>query len=264
MVIEQSRVEEDPYAILLDDTTAIISGLTFRGEPAEVVAMSGAPTLENLAFEQTGVAFDGSTTSARGSSIIVNRGSTATVRANVIDRGGPIGVFDGSSPTIEQNTLTGGPHIWGRNAGDGTVIRANTITDTVIRAIGFFEGTGAVTVDRNIISNPGEDGITVSTGSLTITGNTVMGASGHGIYAAAGVDVSVAGNQLEGNGTGVLIAAGSARGNTLKENTVGISAGGPTEVVNNGIMDGGTGVVAYEGSSTNSRTTRSPAPSGAW
>jgi parallel beta-helix repeat protein len=250
MLIEQDGNEEDPYAILLDDTSTTLSGITFRGERSQVVASGGAPTLEGLAFEGTGIAFDGTIApSARYNSIVVNGGSTATVRNNVLTAGGPIGVFDQSSPIIEQNTLIGGPHIWGRNIADGAVFRGNTVTDAIVHGIGVFDGTGAVTIEANVISNPGAEGITAWVGTLEITDNRISG-GGYGISTEPGADARIEGNRLTDNRIAIALGKGWARGNSLSGNDVGVSLGGTAEASGNEIVDGVTGIAAMSGSPT--------------
>ena len=89
------------------------------------------PTLEDLTFEGVGHAYTGGT-SFLGSSLVINGGSTATVRRNTLRDGGPIGIFDLSVPLVEGNTLTDGPHIFGF---PGTVPSywSNSISGTNVR-----------------------------------------------------------------------------------------------------------------------------------
>jgi hypothetical protein len=248
---EATYSEEDPYAILLQDTTATLSGLTFRGEPAEIIAAGGAPVLEDLLFDATGFPYDGSTTSARGSSIVINGGSTATVQRNTLTGGGPIGVFDMSEPLISGNTLIGGPHIWG-DYGDGAVIRDNTIEGALQRAIGLFAPTSP-TIAGNTITDPGTVGIDVWAGSPTIEGNTISGAP-RAAVAVGGGEPTITNNQLLDNAMAISWSgtpAGLIGDNTVSGGRVGIFIGAGSPAVRDNTVTGveGRGITVGFGAS---------------
>ncbi len=146
----------DPYALLLIDADATISGLTFTGLGSEVIARWRiAHARADSVFDEVGWSFDGSDTSPNGSSVVITNGGSATVRGNVIRGGGPIALFGGANATISSNTLAGGPHIYLANHGPATVIIGNTIEDTHRWAIGAFYTDGDVVIEDNIISRPG-------------------------------------------------------------------------------------------------------------
>jgi nitrous oxidase accessory protein NosD len=222
--IEEGGFYEDPYAFLLQDTDATVSGLTFRGQPSAVIASGGAPTLENLVFDRTGYTFDGSTTSPAGNSITINRGAAAVVRDNAITGGGPIGVFDGSEPLIERNRLSDGPHIFGFGFGDGAVIRNNTVEGVLVRGVGVFQTPTALVIEGNTIIDPPLHGIDVQVGSPTVRGNTVSGAGSAGI--STSTSSSLLENRLTDNQTGVIVTAseGQVSGNVIRGGTFGIMA----------------------------------------
>ena len=246
--IEDGGFYKDPYAILLQDTDAGLSDLTFRGEPSEVIASGGAPTLEHLVFDETGYAYDGSTTSPAGSSIVINRGSAATVRGNTITGGGPIGVFDGSEPLVDGNTLSGGPHIFGFGFGDGAVISNNTIEGALVRGIGTFNDSGSFLIEGNTIIGGGPSvsgsagrtnhGIDIEAGSPTVRGNTVTGA-GAGIYVSAG-GTSVDSNELSGNETGIMFhtGEGTVSDNVVRGGQSGITIGAGDALVTGNDVEG--------------------------
>ena len=270
-VIQGEGGEQDPYAILLQDTTATLSGLTFRGEPAEVIASGGAPVLEDLLFDATGFPYDGSTTSARGSSIVINGGSTATVQRNTLIGGGPIGVFDMSEPLISENTLIGGPHMWG-GYGDGAVIRDNTIEGALQRAIGMFDAASP-TIAGNTITDPGTVGIDVWTGSPTIDGNTISGAAVAAVSVGSGgttitnnqlLDNAMAirwggsptgvigDNRVSGGKAGIVIDLGSpeVRGNTVtgvEERGIDVGSGASPTLTGNRSCENGVNLFVAEG-----------------
>jgi nitrous oxidase accessory protein len=227
--IEDGGFYEDPYALLLQRTDATVSGLTFRGQPSEVIASGGAPTLENLVFDRTGYAYDGSTASPAGCSIVVNRGSAAVVRANTITGGGPIGVFDGSEPLIEGNWLSEGPHIFGFGFGDGAVIRENTVEGVLVRGVGVFHTPAALLIEGNTILDAPGYGIEIQVGSPTARGNIVSGAGTAGISASASGS-NLLDNRLSDNPTGILFTAreGQVTGNVVRGGLTGIMVSAAT------------------------------------
>jgi len=217
----ETSTQEDPYAILLRDSNATLSGLTFEGEPSEVFASGGSPTLEHLRFIGTGYPYDGSTTLPGGSSIVVNNGSTATIRDNTITSGGPIGVFDGSEPLIEGNTLSGGPHIWG-GFGDGAVIRGNIIEGAFVRAIGSFDDSSPL-FEGNVISGT-QTGIDSWAGSPTVRGNRIEGSGLMAIQVLKTGQPVIAENTLVDNATAISWSAetGAIEGNNVTGGRAGI------------------------------------------
>jgi parallel beta-helix repeat protein len=246
-------VEMDPYAVLLQDSDAVLSDLTFRGQPSEIIISGGAPTIENVMFDGTGFPFTGASTSARGSSIVVNGSSTAVIKDNVLVGGGPIGIFDGAMPLVEGNVLSDGPHIWG--IPDGAVIRNNTIEGALVRAIGVFDETSP-RIEGNTIIDPGETGIDIWAGSASVRKNSIRGGkagiyvqganptiednviSGSEVHAIMVIDAqpAIAGNELDDNGAAVVWRGteGTIDGNDISGGGEGIriSFGNPTVTSN--------------------------------
>jgi parallel beta-helix repeat protein len=215
----------DPFAVQLLGVDAELSNLTFRGERSTVVATGGDPAIKGLVLEGVGIPYRGGD-SAGGNGIVVNDGSTATLTGNVLNGGGPIGIFDLSEPLVEGNTLSDGPHIWG-GFGDGAVIRGNTITGPFVRGIGLFNATSPL-IEGNTISGTGQFGVDVGGGGPRVTGNTISGRGMAAInvtetYGSVGVPV-ISGNTLTGNGAGIAwdSAEGTIEGNTVREGTAGI------------------------------------------
>ena len=229
----------DPYAILLLDSEATLSNLTFRSEASEVHASGGAPTLTDLAFESVGVAYRGGS-APDGSSVVINGGSAATVTANTLTAGGPIGVFDGS-PLIEGNTLTGGPHIWG-GFGDGTVIRGNTINGAHVRALGIFD-EAILTIEGNtIMGSP--TGIAIWSGSPRVTGNTISGSTLAAVEVLRPAEEPViSDNQLIDNAMALNLSAagGLIEGNDVRGGAVGIVIGSGAPTVQGNTIEGASG-----------------------
>ena len=238
------------YAVVLRDTEAKLQGLTFRGESSRVHANGGAPLLEDLSFEGVGLTPLGDYVPQ---ALIVTDGTRAAIKGNRFTDGGGIQVYDRSEPLIEENVLSGGPHIVG-GLGDRTIIRGNVITGTFTSAIVIVEPTTAL-IEGNTITGSEEDGIRVGSSSRAtgidpvIRSNTISAVLGDGIKVVGGarpeitdnvltdnstaIDISrsaphVAHNELSGNTTGVVIIAASP---TLEGNTI---TGGESGLVLNG------------------------------
>jgi hypothetical protein len=220
----EGTINADPYALLLSETNATVSGLTFSGQGAEVILDGGTPSLTDSVFMGVGRAFDGSNLSPNASSVVVTGGASPLVARNMIRDGGPIGVFGGSNPTIKANTLTGGPHIFLYVHGDGVVIEDNTIDGTLRWAIGSFRRGGRADITRNTITNPGANGINLTDGTADIVGNAISGATAAGITTGLEL-VNVVDNQLADNKIGVLFSAGEGEvsGNTVRGGDIGFA-----------------------------------------
>jgi nitrous oxidase accessory protein NosD len=216
----------DPYVLLVADTEATISGLTFEGLGSEVILDGGSPTLSDSVFNDVGWAFDGSNISPNGSSVVVTNGGSAVVTGNTIRRGGPIAVFGDADAIIEANTLIGGPHIYLNDYGTEVRIRENTIEGTFSWSIGAFDGdlSGHVVIEGNRFENPGQIAINMSEGSADIIDNEIVGAS------VAGVTMG--------------LQPVSVVGNTFIDNRIAVSAAvGDGAVSDNVVRGGGAGIV---------------------
>lgn len=240
-----------PYAVLLDDTTATLSGFTFRGLSSQVHIHGGAPTVSDLHIESVGMPHTQTNPadtmgfgSLESSSMVINGGSRAVVRGNLITHGAPIMFFDDSEPIIEANHLADGPYIWGYD-GDGTIIRGNTIERSTVRAIGVFTPT-PLTIEGNIISDPGTIGIHLLEGGATVTGNTIKGASDSGILVAGmglATALALVDNELIDNATGISSSArdGVIEGNAVTGGQTGIVLVTGSPVVRNNTIEGASG-----------------------
>lgn len=228
----------DFYALLLQDAgDATVSGLTFRGEPSIVVVSGGSPTIQDSTFAAVGWAFGTRGLSFGGSSIHVNDGSTATIVGNSLVDGGPVGVFGESTPTVSNNTFSGGPHIFLSSFGDGTVIADNKIDGTLRRAINVSDA-GEVEITGNTISDPGSEGIRLKAGSALVADNEVSGA-GTGIVAIGLARVRAVANLLTGNDTGINGSGFDlVRDNELRDGQVGMVLGGEGPLVEGNVVEG--------------------------
>jgi nitrous oxidase accessory protein NosD len=218
----------EPYAILLDDSSATVMNLSLSGTRSAVIAQAGAPTVSGLLLDKVGIPYVGGG-DAVGNGIVIDRQSRAVISDNDLVGGGPIGVFLDSSPRIEGNRLAGGPSIWGMLFGPDSVIRGNAIDGTSVRGIGVLGGTALI--EDNTITDPGESGIYLASNSPAIArGNRISGARTGGISVENSRSSLVA-NTLEGNVAGIVwdAAAGEIDGNTVSGNGVGIQvdAGSP-------------------------------------
>lgn len=248
---------DHPYAILLLDTDATLSGLTLRGEWSAVHARGGAPVLENLFLDEAGPPAYRSFGSALGNGVVITAGSKAIVRGNTLANGGGIGIFEGSDPRIEANTLTGGPNIWG-NPGLEAVIRDNVIEGTRNNAMSLNgpEPVGAL-VEGNTIEVAQGVGIVVGYGfsdgvDPVIRGNTISDA-GTGI-SVDGTEArpTIEGNVLRDNQTGVLISSAAdavVADNELSDNVFGIHVMGSKPVLTGNVIHGGTSGITVAGGS---------------
>jgi parallel beta-helix repeat protein len=246
-----SEFQTEPYAVLLSESSAVLSGLTFAGEPSTVIVSGGAPTVEGNVFDDVAWPFPERGTTQDGSSIVATSGSTAHIVDNELVDGGSIAVFGDASPLIEGNRLDGGPLIYLREHGVDTIVRGNEISGTAVRAIGL-SGPAYAVVEDNVIRDAGTEGIRVGRssgaagyepllrnntiegtntginvtlgGAPTVEGNVLSG-NDIGIYAAESSG-TYADNVVEGNGRGLILSNGSPtlKGNTVQGNEVGLAA----------------------------------------
>jgi parallel beta-helix repeat protein len=226
-----------PYSFVLRDSDATIAGLTVRGMAGGMVVLGGSPTLEDLAFEGTGVPYDSPASCADergcGISLLITFASTATVRNNLFAGGGEFQVNVNAEPLIEGNELRDGPHLYLADAGDEAVVRNNTISGTFDRAIGIFSPTTMLIEDNEIIA-AGGDGITI------------------GWSYSAGVDPVIRGNSITNSGLAINVqnqASPRLEANVLVDNVNGISATNTTAaMIDNTIRGGGYGIALFSGS----------------
>ena len=243
------------YAMLLSDVSGSVEGLTFRGDHSLLIVSGGSPTVLDNVFDEVGFAFGTAGLSFDGSSIVLNRGTSAAVRGNTILDGGPIATFGGASPTIEENVLEGGPHLFLTSDSD-LIVRDNRITGTLVQGIGMYS-SGNVLIEGNHFSDLTGIGINLDPDpvvpgvDLIVRDNTVAGAS-RGIEIAQGAAAMVEGNTLTDNEAAVRSQGSSGRiaGNLLFDNRIGLSLiDYPGEITDNVIEGGGAGILIQGGSS---------------
>jgi len=236
------------YALLLRDTDATVSGLTFRGEPSRVHAKGGSPVLEGLVFQSVGRPYTGASYVNGGA--VVSGGSSVTIRDCVFEGGNGVISYDGSAPLVTGNVLTEGANIGG-NYGDGTVIRGHQILGGLSDAIGITQPTTAL-IEGNVLSDT-PTGINLGIGSSNegvdplVRANSISGGR-TGINVGSGAAPTIEENTLVANSTGITLSrrAGAATviDNDLTDNDVGISiVGSDALVLDNTIQGGRIGVV---------------------
>lgn len=246
-----------PYAILLQDSSASVAGLTLQGLGSAVHISGGQPTLEGLVFEDAGEPHTQS--HGRGAftdAVVIANGSRATVRDNELLGGGAITIYERSQALVIGNTLVDGPSILSFRGDAGTVIRDNQIVAPLNRAIGAFGGSP--TIEGNVIEQATSDGITVgfgfSVGTDPIVRDNHISGTMHGIAVAPDAHPLIERNTLRSNDTGLIFASNSndlvAADNVLIDNTTGIALGRTTaRIEGNSISGGKAGIVAVDGSS---------------
>jgi parallel beta-helix repeat protein len=239
------------YAILLDDTRAIVSGVSFRGASSSVVVVGGTPRLADLTFDRVGDAYGRAMEGTREAIAIV--GGAATVLDSVLIGGGGISVSDRSDALIEGNVLREGAHIWGQ-FGDRAIVRSNQISGMLVRAVATH-ASGAVTIEDNTISGAGAEGIVVGLGDRTggeavVRDNLIRGTT-TAIHARAGSLATIEDNVLVDNEVGIFMAGGASgtvSANDLVDNEIGIAVSrSDVRVGGNAIRGGVTGMVVTEG-----------------
>ncbi len=254
-------IEDAQYAVLLQGSAATVSGITFRGENARVIVDGGAPLLKDLAFDAVSKPSTGAERSFVGSSevgaLVINGGSTATIRGSSFTEGGNLKVLEHSNTLIENNTFSGGPGIAG-DFGDGSIVRDNTMSGTFDSAIVLGQPT-TMLIEGNTISGAGANAIEVGWGGQSpgvdpiIRGNTVIGSVGTGINLAADTNPTIEDNVIVGNRLGISVFRTDpviAR-NELTDNVTGImvTVGAPT--LEGNTIDGGTVGLLLAGNGTN-------------
>ena len=213
--------------ITLLRSDAMVTDLTLRGDEwtQGMLVFMGAPTIQRLHFDGTGKPF-GADGGGVGSSLDINQGA-ASVLENRFSGGGEVRIAGGADVAFERNELSGGPHLFLADPGPESVVRGNTIRDTLDRAIGLFAPT-----------------------TMPIIGNTIVGAGGDGITlgfdSALGVDPLIEDNDITGNRIGVQVFPGSGallKANRFSQNETAVlvqSDGARLE--DNDIRDGNVGL----------------------
>ena len=242
---------DDPYSLLVSESDALISGITFTGDRSAVHVLGGSPTLEDLHFMELGGLDPGD-----DSSLVLTGGTTALVRANTFEGGGNVRVYDQSAPIIEDNLIVDGPTLAG-NFGDAAIVRNNTIRKPLGNGIAVTNPSSVLIEGNTLELVPGyafalfdpaaqvrSAGGNVETYRPVYRDNQVIGGMNglqglpggehvlegnrftdlSGVAIAIESDVTATGNVMTGHGTGLMITDGAPRitDNDVSDGTVGI------------------------------------------
>jgi F-box protein 11 len=232
-----SFLGEQPYAIVLSGSDATVSGLTLRGVASSLFADGGAPSIEEMLFDQAGV-LSFSTGSAAPGAVIVTGGSTASIQDSEFRDAGGVQVFESAAPIIEHNRFHDGPAIYG-DYGDGTIIRANVLDGPCRSAIRFGSPAVALVEDNEIAGrSSGIDSPYDAIVGSIIQGNTVSSATSVAISADSAE--RVADNTLSGNRTGIAWSGkeGLIEGNVVSDGDIGIVIGSGAPVLRDNVVEG--------------------------
>jgi hypothetical protein len=188
----------------LDGSNASLSGFTLDSKTAHVNVSGGAPTLEDLWFRNVGVPFEGG--AFVPPALFITGASSVTVRDNLFTDSGAIDVSGDAAPLIERNELLRGSAIRLYSAGEGTVIRGNTIRDNLSFAL-RIEGGGALLVEGNVLDGSGTEAVSIGFGAARVTRpvlrkNTITRAP-LGIRIFAGTAPILEGNRIDADGAAI-------------------------------------------------------------
>jgi nitrous oxidase accessory protein NosD len=203
----------DGYTAIRDGSSATIEDSTITGE---TVSIDG-PGESNV----RGSTFVGGSISASagakgtiedndfsGGGIGVDTGSSMVIRGNTIrDVKGPaVDVRDeGTSVTVEENTITGSMTGVAVRPGTAATITGNSLIDN---GLGVSLGSGDATASDNSVES-GDAGLWVNAGAPTLSGNTVLGMKTTGIAIMAPASPVLSGNTSCDNGTNLVVADGA-------------------------------------------------------
>jgi nitrous oxidase accessory protein NosD len=209
-----------PYSLLLLDTNAVISDLTFGGGSHDVVAKGGAPSIHDITMN--------------GDNLVVYAGSSATVKDSTlrgswvhVDEQSPVTIEDSTFRAIVANTdntpLVGGP----------ATIRGNTTQGIAFSGSALVEGNTLIAGAESMFDDFFGSGIDVQAGEgWLIKDNTVRGFS-----RGTAIDVPSG-------------AIGTVSGNTLSDNQIAIETASDSVVEGNVVTGGEAGLVTSLGSPT--------------
>ena len=235
--------------VTIADSEAVLSNLTLTGEKSQVLISGGTPTLEGLLFDGVGIPYAAPPGQSFAVSLWLTDGTRARVTGNTFVDGGEISVRGGSAPLIDDNELSGGPHVYVPQFGDGMVIRGNTVSGALVNGI-LVGMKGSLLIEGNTIIDADSHGIR-AIGNEVIRDNTISG-SATGISVESGAP-KIEGNVLTDNETGMMVAFGTRptiEGNELIDNRLGIGlVGSDALVVRNTITSGEAGIVVTTGGS---------------
>lgn len=208
------------YSLLLLDSDAVISDLTFGRSLHDVVAKGGAPSIHDITMS--------------GDSLVVYAGSSATIKDSTlrgswvhVDEQSPVTIEDSEFYAIVANTdntpLVGGP----------ATIRGNTTQGIAFNGSAVVEGNTLIAGAESMFDGFYGSGIDVQAGEGWVIKDNVV----RGFLRATAIDVPQG-------------ALGTVSGNTLADNQVAINTASDSVFEGNVVTGGGEGIVSSLGSPT--------------
>ena len=155
-----------------------------------------------------------------------------------------------SGNALHDNTFTGATGLAIAAHGDGPDPADNVVEANAFEGVGdgvVLESTAAQTIRNNAFESPGRGVVARPDTQATVEANTVTGAT-TGIEIEAGAAVTLRGNEIESSGLGIAndSRAATLAGNTLRDNTTGLTGlghlGAPSAAEANEIVGGTTGI----------------------
>jgi parallel beta-helix repeat protein len=244
-----------PYALLLDDVTATVTGLTFSGQGSAVHVSGGTSVLTDLTFQgvgKTNTNADGVETGTRfPEAVALYDGAVVTLADSAFSGGGAIASHGNTRSIIEGNVLQNGPSIHVFLPAEGSIVRGNVVTQGSVRGIGAFGGPHQLLIEDNVVTDMDGDAITIGSDLADATdplvrGNEIRGGF-TGISVAEGSGPTITDNVVSGTELGIWTSNAAeqltATGNALTDNDIGIRVlGGQGLFEENTVVGGATGI----------------------
>ena len=210
----------ETFSLLLMDSDAVISDLTFGRSSHDVVAKGGAPSIHDITMNED--------------NLVVYAGSSATVKDSTlrgtwvhVDEQSPVTIEDSSFHAIVANTdntaLVGGP----------ATIRNNTTQGIAFNGSALVEGNTLIAGAGSMFDEFFGSGIDVQAGEGWLIKDNVV----RGFLRGTAIDIPSG-------------ASGTVSGNTLDDNQIAIETASDSIIESNVVTGGGDGIVSSLGSPT--------------
>lgn len=199
--------------LTIDSVEASVEGFTIEGPGTGVSILSGAPLIKDMVFRGlgdqwwtwTGTSWDGYD-QARPS-ILVELFAEPTIEGNTFDGGGEVEVRGSSVVRFVGNTLINGAALFLNDAGGGTLVQGNTITDSGLFSIESTSGAELLIEDNTIAQSDPGIGIQLMRTGGEVRNNTITGAQ-TGIMIGDGASARISGNTIDTSGAAFEIHEG--------------------------------------------------------
>lgn len=199
--------------LTIDSVEASVEGFTIEGPGTGVSILSGAPLIKDMVFRGlgdqwwtwTGTSWDGYD-QARPS-ILVELFAEPTIEGNTFDGGGEVEVRGSSVVRFVGNTLINGAALFLNDAGGGTLVQGNTITDSGRFSIESTSGAELLIEDNTIAQSDPGIGIQLMRTGGEVRNNTITGAQ-TGIMIGDGASARISGNTIDTSGAAFEIHEG--------------------------------------------------------